>query len=393
MSKRAIILTHGYGRAEQHVFRDRLIDGIAYYTDGFKKHIDPDTTNMQGYAARRVTATARSKGAPKIEIDIFEAYWADMIPAAAPLNPIRRVVRGFKLIAYWFFGGTARLFRRTNYLGFGLALSGVLLVVWYLSLLLVATKALIADPSALPAWLTEAVEAVRASKDLGSGRRSEGDAATLSLLQTVVSWIEATPWYGAIAAMCAGLPADRMAAVAEFSKAYLTDEKAGEAPAGVRARTKQRLVDLLETVYGMDEGYEEVFVIGHSIGAAIAVDALADYGDARARTWLFTWGSPLQVFSSQEPQVEKELALLLKATPPLVDWIDVILPNDWVAAKVPGHVERFGESKSIRATSPKGWFAGWNASSHEDYYRAPEALLPLIAPATIASAAASGDID
>lgn len=380
MIKRAIILSHGYGRGEQNSFRDRLVEAISYYTDGYAKDIEPDSTDMNGYAARRLTAKARREGAEEIQIDIFEAYWADMIPTDAPLNPVRRVVRGFTLIAYWFFGGTARLFRRPNYLGFGLALSGVLLVIWYFSLLLVAAKALLSDPSTLPSWLTEAVNAARVAK-LTNGGQTE----TVGLIQAAVSWIEAIPWYGAIAAMFAGLPADRMASIAEFSKAYLTDEQAGDAPAGVRARTKQRLVDLLETVYGRKENYDEVIVVGHSMGAAIAVDALADYGEDRARTRLFTWGSPLQVFSAQEPQMAQELNKLLSATPPLADWIDVTLPNDWVASKAPGHAERFGSEKSISATSPQGWIAGWNASSHQDYYRAPEALLPLVAAGAAAT--------
>ncbi len=388
MRKRALILTHGYGKAEQNEFRDRLANALNYYTDGFGKIFEPDPRDESGYGVRRLVATERHAGAPSVQIDIYEAYWADMIPADAPANPIRRVTRGFRLIAYWFFGGTSKLLRQANYLGVGLAMSGVLILLWYLALLLLAAKALIADPSHLPGWATAAIDAARA---IDSAKAAGGDAGAVGILATLVSWVESMPWYGVFAAMLAGLPVDRMAAVAEFSKAYLTDEKADVAPAGLRARTKQRLVELLEAVYASPNSYDEVFVVGHSIGAAIALDALADYGDERARTTFFTWGSPLKVFSAQEPQIDAELKKLMTAEPPLAGWLDIVLPNDWVAAKAPGHEARYGVESSIKASSPQGWMAGWNASSHEDYYRSPEALLPLVAGAPPPAAKASGE--
>jgi pimeloyl-ACP methyl ester carboxylesterase len=218
----------------------------------------------------------------------------------------------------------------------------------------------VSDPSLAPAWLAAIVGA--------------------DTLNGVVKWVQAQPWWTVLPGLLAGLQADRLAALAEFAKAYLTDERQGDAQAGVRARAKQRLERLLAQIYSRSEPYDDVFVVGHSMGAAIAIDALADWGADRARTHLHVWGGPMRVFGAQEPELGAECDKLLTADPPLAGWIEAVARNDWVAGFTPGHRDRFGEASSKVVRSPQGWLAGWNASTHEQYFRNAETLVPLIAP-------------
>ena len=272
MKKRAIGLVHGYEKVEQNTFTQRLKDGLEYYTDGIDKDFEPDPVDHDGVLVERLTAQARTAGAEKIQVDLYEAYWADMIPTEIPGTIWQRVGRGGMLLAYWFLGGLARRiiglrgFLPTT-LGISLALSGVLLMLWYLSLLMLAAKAVIADPNNLPVWLQNALAA------------APGDPKTSlqNMAVTIVDYVETTPWWAVVTGMLAGLPADKVASVAEFAKAYLTDERVGEVPAGLRARTKRRLVTMLEQVYATNDPYDEIFVVGHSLGSAIALDALADH--------------------------------------------------------------------------------------------------------------------
>ncbi|MGF1659040.1 MAG: hypothetical protein ACFCUS_06400 [Rubrimonas sp.] len=360
MIRRAVVVVPGYGKREQGAVRDQLCAAFEFHADGFARDFEPDPVELNGFSARRLTATERRPDAPAIRIDVHEAFWGDLIPAELPADPVRKVTRGFALLAYWFFGGVAKGLLRPNYLGAALAASGALLLAWYASLALLAAKALASDPSLAPGWLSGLVGA---------------DA-----LSGAVGWVQAQPWWTVLPGLLAGLQADRIAALAEFSKSYLTDAREGDAAAGVRARAKSRVERLLAQIYASPECYDEVFVVGHSMGAAIAIDALADWGADRARTHFHSWGAPMRVFCAQEPEMDAERAKLLAADPPLAGWTDVIARNDWVAGFTPGHREAFGEASSLVVRSPQGWWAGWNASTHEQYFRNPETLTRLIAP-------------
>lgn len=46
----------------------------------------------------------------------------------------------------------------------------------------------------------------------------------------------------------------------------------------------------------------------------------------------------------------------------------------------------FGEASSLLIRSPQGCFAGWNASTHGQYFRNPDTLTRLIAPVPAQSA-------
>ena len=376
MKKRAIVLVHGYEKVEQNTFTHRLKDGLTYYTDGIDKDFEPDPVDHDGILVERLTAQARTAGAPKIQIDLYEAYWADMIPTEIPGSIWQRVGRGGMLLAYWFLGGLARRiiglrgFLPTT-LGISLALSGVLLMLWYLSLLMLAAKAVVADPNNLPVWLQNALTAAP----------TDAKTSIQDFAVSMVKSVEQTPWWAIVSGMLAGLPADKVASVAEFAKAYLTDERVGEVPAGLRARTKRRLVTLLEQIYASKDPYDEIFVIGHSLGSAIALDALADYGDDRARTYFLTWGSPLRVLCAQEPQIEQERKKMLAATPPLANWTDCIAMSDFIGACVPGHQDAWGAENVIWVTLPRGFLGGFNISSHGDYYRTEQTLKMLLEPA------------
>ena len=85
----------------------------------------------------------------------------------------------------------------------------------------------------------------------------------------------------------------------------------GEDRIGIRAKARTRVVDLLDSVYDGDEPYDEVHVIGHSLGSVIAVDALSEYGPELTRTTLHTWGSMLSLLILQEQLLERELSKVL----------------------------------------------------------------------------------
>lgn len=360
MIRRALVVVPGYGKREQGAVRDQLCEAIEYHADGFARDFEPDALDRGGYAVRRLTATERRPGAETVQLDIYEAFWGDLIPAELPADPIRKVTRGFTLLAYWFFGGVAKGLLRPNYLGAALASSGALLLAWYASLALLAAKALVSDPSLAPGWLASIVGA--------------------EAFAGAVDWVQRQPWWTVLPGLLAGLQADRLAALAEFAKSYLSDERDADSVAGVRARAKNRVERILAQIYASPEPYDEVFVVGHSMGAALAIDALADWGADRARTHFHSWGAPMRVFCAQEPEMDAERAKLLAADPPLAGWTDAIARNDWVAGFTPGHREAFGEASSLVVRSPQGWWAGWNASTHEQYFRNPETLARLIAP-------------
>jgi pimeloyl-ACP methyl ester carboxylesterase len=147
--------------------------------------------------------------------------------------------------------------------------------------------------------------------------------------------------------------------------------------ADIRNAIQQCCRDLIEYVYSLSEGhkpyFDEVIVVGHSLGSVVAYDVLNEilarersngtHLRCAERTSLFlTFGSPLDkiafIFRSQRPDelmdIREELAaerqpMLLDARSRPRRWVNLSNPYDWIGADIdyfdlqprdPAHFER-----------------------------------------------------
>lgn len=78
MKRRAIVFIPGFSKREQNKARDDLVQSLLHYTDGWDTAIE-DTKTDDGKNVVTVSAKARH-GMAAYELDVFEAYWGDLIP-------------------------------------------------------------------------------------------------------------------------------------------------------------------------------------------------------------------------------------------------------------------------------------------------------------------------
>ena len=62
----------------------------------------------------------------------------------------------------------------------------------------------------------------------------------------------------------------------------------------------------------------------HSLGGAIAVDALAECGADLRRTTLHTWVAMMGLLSHQEVLVEREVAKIYATPVQINNWVDIV---------------------------------------------------------------------
>ncbi|APZ51396.1 alpha/beta hydrolase [Salipiger abyssi] len=380
MSRRAIILVPGFARKERNQARDRLVRALQHYTDGWRVEQTEEGSGATSGAIGLV-AEARDGGETR-EIDVYEAYWGDLIPDWSNESPWARFKRGFFLIRYWLTGGARGWLTRGEApprAARAMLAAAVLLILWW------------------------AVVAVFLMQAIGSGTVTLPDSLTqIPLVQTAWGWL--TGWTATVAGSVFALVMlwiwslgwlEQFANISAYTKAYLRDEALGDDDIGLRAKARHRVLDMLDQVADVegDKAYDEIYVVGHSLGGAIAVDALAECGDLLDRVVLFTWGSALGMMAQQEPLVEQEIAKFYTSKTRVRSWIDVVYAKDYMGSKVPVP-RRFGKDGapgpsydmlfpgSLAPTLPKGMHVLELTRIHESYYRCESAALMLVEPIT-----------
>jgi len=368
MTKRAIILVPGYQKREQLEARDQLVESIDYYTDGYQISVGEGVTGSDGFNSVSVTAKSREDSS-EVELQVYEAYWGDLIPDWENETPVSRFLRASRLLGYWVFGGLARsIIKRTlpSRSAVALALAGFGLFLWYVLVFTVLLQAFNSAGISAPEWLSNFFTWLGLNTDDMSKK-----------LESVLTW---APILFLIGLFGVGR-LESIASVADFLKTYLRDEPLGLNKIGIRAKTRKRVLALLDHVNNSDEPFDEVFIVAHSLGGAIAIDALAEYGKNLDNITLHTWGTALGVLVEQEPLVEAEICKLYESKTRLYNWIDVVFTRDVMASKapIPHGVEAIFPATLIPKMPQGGSFR--HQKLHDDYYRCENALVPLVAPA------------
>jgi len=167
--------------------------------------------------------------------------------------------------------------------------------------------------------------------------------------------------------------------ISTFVMSYLRDDPVGDQKLGLRALLRQRVVSVLDVVTAKkdDQRYDEIYVLGHSLGGVIAVDALADYGTDSSRITLVTWGSALGFLAQVEPKIEVKIGKLYSAKPRLRNWVDVVFKSDLMGSKAPiprkdpeGRGSRRYDQlflPTVELTRPQG-LPFWTLARLHDYY-------------------------
>ncbi|MBN9888510.1 alpha/beta hydrolase [Salipiger abyssi] len=422
MQRRAIVIVPGFGRLEHHQARDQLVLSLRYYGEGWDvREIEDADTVPEG--AVSLSATARNGGESRI-IDVFEAHWGDLVPDWSQESPWKRFKRGFVLIWYWLFGGffaASKQGLNTPRTTVAMGVAALLLLLWWMAVAVFLLQAVSEGGVDLPAWVSALAEAEDSSAPpdtptdalapsmpqhtpraegapANMSEQADADAATRTAQDgwSLAKVLDALP--GILGSVAVGAllwlwnfgVLEQFANTAASVKAYLRDEVFGENGIGIRAKSRIRVRAVLDQLT-LGEGpgeYSEIYVVGHSVGGAIALDALAECGDKLSGVVLFTWGSALGLLTQQEQLVEREIYKLYTAEPRIRNWIDVVIRRDFMASKVPVPREfsAFGGEPGAQVepifpdpVEPKIPYGLSNpAKLHEAYYRCEEAAVLLL---------------
>ncbi|MEM6895743.1 MAG: alpha/beta hydrolase [Pseudomonadota bacterium] len=383
MPRRAIVLVPGFGRREQTEARSNLVEGIIAQAEGFT--ISQTNANA-ATNSRFATLDVLDDHSPfNTQIDVIEAYWGDLIPDWSNESNLRRFKRGTSLVIYWALGGLWGARKKPRFpprTMLAIVIAAIFLVLWYLSVFAVVVTALAAGEIQMPGQL----EQLFAIFGGGAGDGTATDAADGSETgpwQAVLSQVASFPVIVLLLGLAGAGGLEKISNVASYTKAYLLDEPTDNGIVGVRAKARQRVVDALREVFAQDNpAYDEVYVVCHSLGGAIAVDALAQFGAGREKVTLFTWGTAMGVLALQSDWVEDEIDTLITHTPSIAGWIDVVFRQDYMASVVPISPEvaagqHPGKPVVIAPKLPYG--SSWNIDRvHEGYYVDQQAVKMLV---------------
>lgn len=373
--RRAVILVPGYSRRESLAARDQLVSSLQHYSDGFETSVS-DPTSKESFNIVTVNARDR-KTDQKIDLDVYEAYWGDLVPDWSEESPWQRFKRGSLLMWYWAPGGVVRaslkgqLPTRTTV---AFCIAALMLVLWYIvivSLFFQAVGSTDGDTET-PTWVQQILTGHPWAERAVDFLRGMGDWPLIAFLVGLFG-------LGAL---------ERLANVSTFLKAYLRDDVMGEDTIGVRAKARKRLYHALDFVADDARKYDDIHIVAHSLGGAIAVDALAEYGEDLKRITLHTWGAPLRLMAQQEILIEREIAKLQASETRIENWIDVAFRNDvFTSVRAEPNVY-VGDTRTRQAAEqiypdtlqPRMPKRSWLAYSehHGAYYRCDQAMVPVL---------------
>ena len=369
--RRAIVLIPGLQREERFHRRDILISNL----ETVERHplARGEDVSAGGETGLRLNLAAlRGAGgaaqAPEIaSLDVFEAYWADMIPEQVEQAPWTKLLQGFELVGYWVLSlrtwqAVANSLRSgSSLIAVGLVMGGLTLVAWYLML-----AVLIGQTVAPGGEVPEELAAIPLVGDL------------VHLFGVASGWLAANAWWAVLPFLLAMLQVDALVLLARFIKDYF-ENREDDSGVGLRDRLRRRIAGTLEAVLAAD--YDEVVVLAHSFGTVIATDILADWpheADLK-RLSLVSLGSPITVLRYRSSWLESERREVLGKRR-IATWIDYFSPSDWLCGAVTGHRESYGEAMSRKLTFEAPWPQKLSGRTHLLYYRDPRVLEQLAAP-------------
>ena len=369
--RRAIVLIPGMKREERFHRRDLLVSNL----ETVERHplARGAEISLDGESGQRLTL-ARLRGAdgkpqapPFASVDVFEAYWADMIPEQAEQPPWTKLLQGLDLVGYWVFSPRSwlavlhSLRRGSTLVAVGLLMGGLTLVAWYVMLAVLVGQA-VAPGGNVP----EELAGIPLVSDLV---HAYGLAA---------GWLANHAWWAILPFLLTLLQVDALVLLARFTKNYFENHE-DETGVGLRDRLRQRAAGTLEAVLAAD--YDEVMVVAHSFGTVIATDILADWPHAAdlQRLSLVTLGSPIGVLRYRSDWLEQERREAL-AKRRLSAWIDYFSPSDWLCGAVTGHCDSYGAGMSRKLNFEAPLRQRATGQTHMLYYRDPRVLEQLAGP-------------
>jgi hypothetical protein len=289
-------------------------------------------------------------------IDLYEAYWFDLIQRLSTETLREKVMRGIALLFYWAFSKVWMSFRECPTMVFSSVISLFLILLWYYGTITMALTAIGNDPaffgSALP----------------------EGWAVFLGKWgETLGGW---SIWL-AISAVLGFIRIDQLIDATDFTRQYLQDtidETTGET---IRLKLRKRIMETIACVL-KNSDYDRITIVAHSFGTLISTEVLSDMAYPFPQPIHYiTLGGPLKLLSLKSHWVHTIIEGCLR-NPQVASWIDYYADRDWLCTQTPIHgmvPDKFECCKTMREISL--WEA-WTGKAHNAYFYEREIIHTLL---------------
>lgn len=309
----AIIFIPGFYAGQKNKYLDDyLLLGLTTRLEGRQLELTQEDVKIQGQSGKRLLYSA-AEGEKKY-IDIYEAYWHDLIDPLSGKSIKDQVIKGIFILFYWLFSGIWRMAKKSRILLFQLLVLLLLNVLWYYGNLTVALTTIGQNPNAfgvqIPSdWATQLAEIGRF---LGSWK-------VWIITSLILSF--------------SPVPISNLVDLTDFTARYLQDEtQAGIG--GVRDKIRQRVEVILNDVLKQNE-YERITVLSHSFAVLIGIDLLADYQPKMKKPIRYiSMGGAIELLSYRSAWVSEETTKCLN-NPALLNWRDYYSDQDWLCTKTP----------------------------------------------------------
>lgn len=350
----ALVLIHGVNGLVRNEQRDRLVQGLKTVPH----NVDVVETGMddESLDARRLVLSYPD-GSEKT-LDVVDAYWGDMITLLSRESFARRVWNGARQFGYWVPLVFTKPFRSGGFIGLTAALSSLVLISWYATVI-----ALVVDAVVAVEFVHTFVGALWLSR-LSPGSETMAAAVVLSGTGMVL------------------LPVSQVLDLAGFSRRYLKNLLGNDSDLGVRDSVGARIRDVVHRVT-RSRRYDRVTVVAHSFGVTIATEVLsqAPLGGRPASFRLVTLGGALDVTSDRAPWVAECIRKCVDR-PEIESWHDFYSDTDWLCTATPEPADRPGSITGediIHTASFGDRLAG---RTHSRYFTHPRVIETLVRSST-----------
>jgi hypothetical protein len=352
--KEAIVFIPGiFGKEQDFYLNAYLIKGLTQNAVSARIY-ETGEALIEGCKGKRLEVKFHS-GETKT-IDVYEAFWADLLTTLSTQNLKDKVLRGTSLLLYWVFSGIWKTFKECPNLVGGFVTSLVLVTFWYYGTVAMVLTAIGQDPtffgSKLPlGW----------SERLGQLGNAMGGWSVWLLISAFLTFI----------------PINILVDLADFAKYHLQDaidEGTGET---IRAKLRKRILETLERVLNA-KVYDRVTLLTHSYGAVIGTELLSNLKHPLPQPVRYiTLGGPLKFLSLRATWIHEIIKGCLQ-NPSVESWTDYYSDLDWICTRtpIPGEIsQKFESRKTIRQVSPWEMISG---KSHSFYFYEKDVIEQLL---------------
>lgn len=299
MDRTLVVLIPGLARLTRSAQLSAFVDGLTAASE--RCLVSEITDDAIAPGVRRLRATSNER---TLELDVVEAYWNDMVPSLTQESITTRMLRGLSLIFFWIGSPIWKSFWHRKYLTLGFLTSGLAFVAWYFSTLILFLEALHENGTSFPGML--------------------------AVVSDFVNWVDGWQIWAGMSVFVALLPVSLLVDITDFAKRYVTDEPAVAGQPAVRFEIVKRVREQLMAAIQSGE-YKSITIVGHSFGAVVAVDLMADLPAPGVPVRVLTLGSLIEILGKQASWLRDDVNALCER-PDLEEWLDIYTDSDWFAS-------------------------------------------------------------